>query len=120
MFLTSPDSHSGGSSKRKRASSPAQNSQKNEAPSGSRPKFKIIRSQKPLRSPTLETEDNAHQTEIPGVGAAFLATPISAVPIQSVPMAPEASDEIRLTFESLPVTACRRKLKSIIVCLLDE
>lgn len=70
MFITSSDSHSGGSSKRKRASSSAQNIQRNEAPSGSRPKFKIIRSQKPLRSPALETEDNAPQIEIPGVGAA--------------------------------------------------
>ncbi|KAJ8425953.1 hypothetical protein Cgig2_016233 [Carnegiea gigantea] len=92
----------------------------NEVPSGSRPKFKIIRSQKPLRSPALETGDNTSQTEIPGVGAALSVAPISAVPIQSVPMAPEVSDEVRLTLEPLPVTACRRKLKSIIVCLLDE
>ncbi|KAJ8432750.1 hypothetical protein Cgig2_011673 [Carnegiea gigantea] len=116
MFLTSSDSHSGGSSKRKRVSSSDQNIQRNEAPSGSRPKFKIIRSQKPLRSPALETEDNTLQTKIPGVNAALPVAPISAVPIQSVPMAPEASDEVRLTLEPL----YRRKLKSIIVCLLDE
>ena len=120
MFLTSSDSHSGGSSKRKRVSSSDQNIQRNEAPSGSRPKFKIIHSQKPLRSPAVETEDNIPQAEIPGVDAAISITPISAVLIQSVPMAPEASDEVRLTLEPLPVTACRRKLKSIIVCLLDE
>ncbi|KAJ8426509.1 hypothetical protein Cgig2_013192 [Carnegiea gigantea] len=120
LFLTSSDSHSGGSSKRKRVSSSDQNIQRNEAPSDSRPKFKIIRSQKPLRSPALETEDNTLQTKIPGVDAALPVAPISAVPIQSVPMAPEASDEVRLTLEPLPVTACRRKLKSIIVRLLDE
>ncbi|KAJ8431985.1 hypothetical protein Cgig2_005914 [Carnegiea gigantea] len=114
------DSHSGGSSKRKRVSSSDQNIQRNEAPSSSRPKFKIIRSQKPLRSPALETEDNTLQTKIPGVDAALPVAPISVVPIQSVPMAPEASDEVRLTLEPLPVTACRQKLKSIIVCLLDE
>ncbi|KAJ8422461.1 hypothetical protein Cgig2_011973 [Carnegiea gigantea] len=84
MFLTSSDSHSGGSSKRKRA------------------------------------RDNTSQMEIPRVGAALSVAPISAVPIQSVPMAPEVSDEVRLTLEPLPVTACRQKLKSIIICLLDE
>ena len=113
VFLTSSDSYFGGSSKRKRACSSDQNIQRNEGPSGSRPKFKIIRSQKPLRSPAVETEDNAPQTEIPGVGAAAFVAPISAVPIQSVPMAPEASNEVRLTLESLPITACRRTLKSI-------
>ncbi|KAJ8426173.1 hypothetical protein Cgig2_021027 [Carnegiea gigantea] len=84
IFLTLSDSHSGGSSKRKR---------RDEAPSGSRPKFKIIRSQKPLRSPGLKTKDNTPQTKIPGVDAALSVAPISAVPIQSVPMAPEAPDE---------------------------
>ncbi|KAJ8442297.1 hypothetical protein Cgig2_011220 [Carnegiea gigantea] len=93
MFLTLSDSQSGGSSKRKRASSSDQNIQRNEAPSCSRPKFKIIRSQKPLTSPALETEDNTPQKEIPGVGAALSVARISAVPIQSVPMAPEVSDE---------------------------
>ncbi|KAJ8432645.1 LOW QUALITY PROTEIN: hypothetical protein Cgig2_011811 [Carnegiea gigantea] len=107
-------------SKRKRVSSSDQNIQRNEASSGSRPKFKIIHSQKPLRSPALETEDNTPQTKIPRVDAALPVAPISAVPIQSVPMAPEASDDVRLTLEPLPVTASRRKLKSIIVCLFDE
>ncbi|KAJ8420035.1 hypothetical protein Cgig2_011956 [Carnegiea gigantea] len=65
MFLTSSDSHSGGSSKRKRASSSDQNIQRNEAPSGSSLK----------------------------VGATLSVAPISAVPIQSVPMAPDSSDE---------------------------
>ncbi|KAJ8435490.1 hypothetical protein Cgig2_033229 [Carnegiea gigantea] len=120
MFLTSSDSHSRGSSKRKRASSSDQNIQRDEAPSGSRPKFKIIRSQKPLRSPALETKDNTPQTKIPGVDAALSVASISAVPIQSVPMAPKAPDEVRFTLKPLPVTACRRKLKFIIVCLLNE
>ncbi|KAJ8430152.1 hypothetical protein Cgig2_005514 [Carnegiea gigantea] len=120
MFLTSSNSHSGGSSKRKRASSSDQNIQRDEASSGSRPKFKIIRSQKLLRSPALETKDNTPQTKIPGVDAALSVAPISAVPIQSLPMAPEAPNEVRFTLKPLPVTVCRRKLKSIIVCLLDE
>ncbi|KAJ8420734.1 hypothetical protein Cgig2_023006 [Carnegiea gigantea] len=105
---------------RGRERSSDQNIQRNEAPSGSRPKFKIIRSQKHLRSPALETEDNPPQTKIPGVDTALSVAPISVFPIQSVPMAPKASDEVRLTLEPLPVTAYRRKLKSIIVCLLDE
>ncbi|KAJ8436100.1 hypothetical protein Cgig2_011922 [Carnegiea gigantea] len=78
MFLTSSDSHSGESSKRKRVSLSDQNIQRNEAPSGSRPKFKIIRSEKPLRSPALETEDNTPQTKIPRVDAALSVAPISA------------------------------------------
>ena len=58
--------------------------------------------------------------KIPGVDAALSVAPIFAVPIQSVPTAPQAFDEVRLTLEPLPVTACIRKLKSIILCLLDE
>jgi len=106
--------------KRKRDSSSDQNIQRDEGPSDSKPKLKIVRFQKPLRSPVLETEDNSPQIKILGVGATISVTPIPAIPIQSVAMPTKAPDEVRLSPEPSPTTACRRKLKSIVVCTPDE
>ncbi|KAJ8424351.1 hypothetical protein Cgig2_033470 [Carnegiea gigantea] len=58
VFLISSSTYSGGNSKKKRDSSSKQNIQRDEGPSGSKPKLKLIRSQKPLRYPVLKTEDN--------------------------------------------------------------
>ncbi|KAJ8426500.1 hypothetical protein Cgig2_020470 [Carnegiea gigantea] len=109
-----------GHSKRKKDSSSNQNIQRDEGPSGSKPKLKIVHSQKPLRSPILETEDNTPQTRIPGVRATISFAPIPAIPIQSVAMPAKAPDEVRLTPKPSPATACRQKLKSIVVCTPDE
>ncbi|KAJ8432128.1 hypothetical protein Cgig2_027710 [Carnegiea gigantea] len=83
VFLTSLGTYSGGNSKRKGDRSSDQNIQRDKGPSGSKLKLKIVRSQKPLRSPT----------KILGVGVAISVTPISAVLIQSVAMPTKASDE---------------------------
>ena len=120
VFLTSLGTYSRGNSKRKRDISSDQNIQRDEDPSSSKPKLKIVHSQKPLRPPVLETEDDTPQTKIPGVGVAISVTPISAVPIQSVTMLAKAPNEVRLALEPSPAKACRRKLKSIIVCIHDE
>ncbi|KAJ8438680.1 hypothetical protein Cgig2_011863 [Carnegiea gigantea] len=81
VFLTSSDTYSGGKSRRKRDISSDQNNQRDEGPSGSKPKLKIVHSQKPLRSHVLETKDDTPQTTILGVGAAISVAPISAIPI---------------------------------------
>ncbi|KAJ8434523.1 LOW QUALITY PROTEIN: hypothetical protein Cgig2_030146 [Carnegiea gigantea] len=52
--------------------------------------------------------------------ATISVTSISAIPIQHVAMPAKPPDEVRLTPGPLPATTCRRKLKSIIVCTLDE
>ncbi|KAJ8420965.1 hypothetical protein Cgig2_019214 [Carnegiea gigantea] len=120
VFLTSSGTYPVGHSKRKRDSSSDQNIQRDEGPSDLKPKLKIFRSHKHLRSPVLETEDNTPQTKIPGVGAAISIAPIPAIPIPSVAMLAKAPDEVRLTPETSPAIACRQKLKSIVVCTPDE
>ncbi|KAJ8423647.1 hypothetical protein Cgig2_010634 [Carnegiea gigantea] len=105
VFLTSS-----GNSKRKRYSSSDQTIQRDEVLSSLKPKVNIVRSQKPLRPPT----------NIAGVRAAISVTPISIIPIQSLIVPAKDLDEVRLTLEPSPVTACRRKLKSIVVCTPDE
>ncbi|KAJ8433428.1 LOW QUALITY PROTEIN: hypothetical protein Cgig2_024764 [Carnegiea gigantea] len=82
-------------SKRRRDSSSDQNIQRDEGASGSKPKLKIVHSQKPLRSPILEIEDNTPQTKILGVSAAISVTPISAIHIHSVAMLVKAPDELK-------------------------
>ncbi|KAJ8429978.1 hypothetical protein Cgig2_009664 [Carnegiea gigantea] len=112
--------YSRGNSKRKRDISYNQNIQRDEGPSSLKPKLKIVRSQKPLRSPILETKDNTLLTKIPGVGATISATPISAVPIQSIAMLAQAPYEVKLTLDPSSATAYSRKMKSIVVCTFDE
>ncbi|KAJ8453327.1 hypothetical protein Cgig2_008211 [Carnegiea gigantea] len=87
---------------------------------GLKPKLMIVHSQKPLRPHVLATKDNALQTKTPRVDAGISVTLISAIHIQSVAMPPKTSDEVRLTLKPSPTTACRRKLKSIVVCTPDE
>ncbi|KAJ8431723.1 hypothetical protein Cgig2_013422 [Carnegiea gigantea] len=110
----------GGNSKRKRDSSSYQNIQRDEGPSGSKPKLKIIRSQKPLSSPVLETADNTLQTKILRVGVAISVTPISEIPIQSIVTPAKAPERDRLTPEPSLAIAYRQKLKSIVVCAPNE
>ncbi|KAJ8422373.1 hypothetical protein Cgig2_006443 [Carnegiea gigantea] len=65
--------------------------------SGSKPKLKIILSQKILEPHVLETKDNTPQRKIPRIGAA----------ISSIAMTAKASDEARLTLKPSPTTAYR-------------
>ncbi|KAJ8443564.1 LOW QUALITY PROTEIN: hypothetical protein Cgig2_020651 [Carnegiea gigantea] len=87
--------------------------QRDEGPPSSKRKLKIISSQKPLRPPILAIEDNIPQIKIQGVGV-ISVTSISVIPIQSVAMLAKALNEVRLTLEPSPATACRRKLKKAI------
>lgn len=120
VFLASSETHSGGNLKRKRDGSPDVNIQRNEGPSGSRPKLKIIISPPPLRSPILETEDSTPEAEIPGVGVPISVTPISAIPTRSIAPPPRVPAKVRLISEPLLATSCEQKLKSIIVCAPGE
>jgi len=120
VFLTTSGTYFVGNSKRKRDSSSYQNIQRDEGASGSKPKLKIIYSQKPLSSPILATEDNNPQTKILGVGVAISVTPISEIPIQSVATPAKAPDKDRLTSEPSNAIAYRRKLKFIVVCTPNE
>ncbi|KAJ8424126.1 hypothetical protein Cgig2_002652 [Carnegiea gigantea] len=54
-----------GNSRRKRDDSSDQTIQRDEGPSGSKPKLKIVHSEKPLRPPILVIENNTSQTKIP-------------------------------------------------------
>jgi len=106
--------------KRKRDRLTDQNIRRGEGASGSRPKLKIIRSENPSRPLISTSEDDLLQDKIPGIGVAILVTSISAIPIQSVAMTAKPPDEVRFTPDSSPAVACRQKLKSIIVCTLNE
>jgi len=120
VFSASSGTQSGGNSKRKRDSSTDQNIRREEGAFGSRPKLRIIRSQNPSRPLILASEDDLPQDKIPGIGVALSATPIPAIPIQSVAMTAKAPNEVRLTPEFSPAAAYRQKLKSIIVCTPNE
>ncbi|KAJ8436287.1 hypothetical protein Cgig2_023338 [Carnegiea gigantea] len=63
---------------------------------------------------------NTPQTKVLRIGAAISVTPISVIPIQSVPMSAKDPDEAILTPEPSPATTSRRKLKSIVVCTPNE
>ncbi|KAJ8420953.1 hypothetical protein Cgig2_010782 [Carnegiea gigantea] len=102
VFLTSSGTYSRRNSKRKR-----------DSPSGSKPKVKIVRSQKPLRSHVLKTEGNTPQRKIPGVAVAMSVTFISIIHIQSIVTLTKTPYEVRLTPEPSHVTACRRKLNKL-------
>ncbi|KAJ8438376.1 LOW QUALITY PROTEIN: hypothetical protein Cgig2_006294 [Carnegiea gigantea] len=73
-----------------RDSSSDQNIQRDKDAPSSKPKLKIVHSQRP---PTLAIEDNSPQTKIPVVGVVISVAPISAIPSQSVAMPTKALDE---------------------------
>ncbi|KAJ8443803.1 hypothetical protein Cgig2_017284 [Carnegiea gigantea] len=79
-------------SKRKRSDLFDTNTSKDDGKLGSKPKLKIVRSGKPLEPSFLPIGDGSSRIKIPGIDVAILATPIPAIPIQSI--APLLQDEI--------------------------
>jgi len=57
---------------------------------------------------------------MPGVDAAISIRPISVIPIQSITMTTKGPDKVKLSPEPSPAIVYSRKLKSVVVCTLDE
>ncbi|KAJ8432209.1 LOW QUALITY PROTEIN: hypothetical protein Cgig2_020739 [Carnegiea gigantea] len=72
---------------------------------GSKPKLKIVHSGKPLEPFVIAIEDGSSRVKIPGIDVAIPATPIPAIPIQSI--APLPQDE-------LPIRICKPSTEKVI------
>ena len=99
MFISLTCSPPASDSKRKRSDLFDTNTSKNEGKIGSKPKLKIVRSGKPLEPFVPPTGDGPSSVKIPGIDVVILATPIPAVPIQSIAPLPQVTNEIKGPFQ---------------------
>ncbi|KAJ8431296.1 hypothetical protein Cgig2_018368 [Carnegiea gigantea] len=96
-------------SKRKGSNLSDGNIPKDKGIHSSRPKLKIL-----LEAFIPPTEDDSSHVKIPRIGFAVTATPILAIPIQSIAQLPWVTNEIKEHFKSSPAEIRREKLKSMI------
>ena len=92
MFVSPPCSPPASVSKRKRSDSFDMNIPKDEGKP--KPKLKIVRSGKPMEPFVPAMENGSSRVEIPGIDVGTLATPIPAIPIQSIAPLPLVTNEI--------------------------
>ena len=92
MFVSSPCSPHASVSKRKHDDLSDTNIPKDEGKP--KPKLKIVRSGKPVEPYVLAMENGSSRVEIPGIDVGTLATPIPAIPIQSIAPLPQVMNEI--------------------------
>jgi len=60
------------------------------------------------------TKDDSSRIKILGIDATIPATPIPAIPIQSIAPSPQVTNEIKEHFKSSSAEICRQKVKSMI------
>ncbi|KAJ8427083.1 hypothetical protein Cgig2_008952 [Carnegiea gigantea] len=92
MFVSPPCSPHASGSKRKRSDLSGTNISKDEGKL--KPKLKIVRSGTPVEPFVPAMEDGSSRVKIPGIDIGTLATPIPAIPIQSIAPLPQITNEI--------------------------
>ena len=66
---------------------------------GSKPKLKIVCSEKPLKPFVSLMEVGSSHVKIPGIDVVILATPIHVIPIESIVLLPQITNEIKESFK---------------------
>ena len=84
MFISSTCSPHASDSKRKQSDLFDTRISKDEGKLGSNPKLKTVRSRKPLEPFVPPMEDCSSCIKIPGIDVVIPATPILAIPIESI------------------------------------
>ncbi|KAJ8421520.1 hypothetical protein Cgig2_027782 [Carnegiea gigantea] len=105
------------------------NISKDEGKLNSKPKWKIVRSGKPLepfipptkdlpcnpyslqclcQDPKIDPRNRCSHVKIPEIDVAILAMPIHAIPIQSIALLSQVTNEIKEYFKSSPAEICRK------------
>jgi len=99
MFISSTCSPHAGDFKRKRSELFDTNTSEDAGKLGTKPKLKIVRSGKPLEPSVPLMGDGSSRIRIPGVDVVMPATPILAIPIQSIAPLPHVTNEIKGPFQ---------------------